>query len=84
MSRASNAEAGPSNPVIIEIDEDENLDEQTKAAIENERINEVSFNMNREVSMWGGELDADPIAFRSTKSGKRTLRSCMTLFSPML
>ncbi|KAJ9127499.1 Histone acetyltransferase type B subunit 2 [Naganishia onofrii] len=40
MSPASNAEAGPSNPVIIEIDEDENLDEQTKAAIENERINE--------------------------------------------
>jgi hypothetical protein len=41
MSPASNAEAGPSNPVVIEIDEDEHLDEQTKAAMENERINEV-------------------------------------------
>lgn len=41
MSPASNAEAGPSNPVVIDIDEDEQMDEQTKAAMENERINEV-------------------------------------------
>ena len=42
MSRPNNAEAGPSNPAVIEIDEDETMDEQTKAAMENERINEVS------------------------------------------
>ena len=41
MSRPNNAEAGPSNPSVIEIDEDESMDEQTKAAMENERINEV-------------------------------------------
>jgi hypothetical protein len=76
MSPASNAEAGPSNPVIIEIDEDENLDEQTKAAIENERINEVSAHNDRK----SVDVCAHQLIYRSTKSGKRTLRSCMTSF----
>jgi hypothetical protein len=45
MSRPNNAEAGPSNPAVIEIDEDETMDEQTKAAMENERINEVCLSL---------------------------------------
>lgn len=45
MSRPNNAEAGPSNPAVIEIDEDETMDEQTKAAMENERINEVCLEL---------------------------------------
>lgn len=47
MSRPNNAEGGPSNPTVIEIDEDETMDEQTKAAMENERINEVCLSLEK-------------------------------------
>lgn len=77
MSPASNAEAGPSNPVVIEIDEDEHMDEQTKAAMENERINEVC------PALWYRSVVTHIFDHRNTKYGRRTRRSCTISSSRM-